>query len=81
MIGGGLHFAEDAQQVAAEELLHVLGGVASGHECGGDLGQVGGGADSVGWDGDAVEVGADADVVDAGDSDDMVEVVDEGVEG
>ena len=73
----GLYVAEDAKEVAAEEFFHVLGGVASGHECGGDFGEVGGGVDAFGRDGDAVEVGADADVVDAGDFDDVVEVIDE----
>ena len=71
---------EDAEEIAAEELAHVFGGVASRHEGGGDFGQVGGGVDAFGWDGDAVEVGADADVVDAGDSDDVIEVGYEGIE-
>ena len=70
----GLGVAEDAEKIAAEEFFHVLGGVASGHECGGDFGQVGGGVDAFGWDGDAVEVSTDADVVDAGDSDDVIEM-------
>lgn len=81
MVGGGLNGGEDAEEVASEEFLHVFGGVASGHERGGDLGEVGGGVDAFGWDGDSVEVGADAYVVDSGDFDDVVEVVDERVEG
>ena len=60
-----MHVAEDAEEIAAEEFFHVLGGVASGHECRGDLGEVGGRVDALGCDGNAVEVGADADMVDA----------------
>ena len=72
-----MYVAEDAEEIAAEEFLHVFGGVASGHERGGDFGEIGGGVDAFGWDGDAVEVGADADVVDAGDLDDVIEMIDE----
>ena len=74
---GGLYIAEDAEEIAAEELSHVLGGVASGHECSGDFREIGGRVDAFGWDGDAIEVGADADVVDTGCLDDVVEMIDE----
>ena len=77
MIGGSPYRGEVAEEVAAEEFFHVLGGVASGHEGGGDFGEIGGGVDAFGWDRDAVEVGAYADVVDAGDFNDVIEMINE----
>ena len=76
----GLNFGEDAEEVGAEDFFHLLGGVAAGHEGGGDFWEVGGVADFGGEDAEAVEVGADADVVDACDLRDVVEMIDEGFE-
>ena len=52
-----LDLAEDAQQVAAENLAAVFGGVAPCHQGFRDLWQIGGGVDTL-WRlaGDAVEV-------------------------
>src|SRR6185312_14071713 len=73
--GFALDFCEDAKQVAAEDFLHLLGGIAARQKRSGDFRQVGGAADFGGQDAEAVEVGADADVVDAGNFRDVVEVV------
>jgi hypothetical protein len=35
--GFGLNFREDAEEVAAEDFFHLLGGVAAGHEGGRDF--------------------------------------------
>jgi len=76
----GLNSTKDSQQVAAEELAHVFGGIAACHEGGGDFREVGCGVDLRGCCGDAIEVGAYADVLDAGDLDGVVEVIYERVE-
>jgi hypothetical protein len=44
----GLDLGEDTQEIAAENLLEVFGGVAAGQQGGGDLWQVGGGVDALG---------------------------------
>src|ERR1700753_1589236 len=70
----GLNIAKDAQEVAAEELFHVLGGIASRHQCSSDFRQIGSGVNAFGGNGNTIEVGTDANVVDAGDFDDVIEV-------
>src|ERR1039458_6771391 len=72
--------SEDAHQVAAQNLAHVVRRVATSQQRGGDLGQVGGGVDALGQCGDAVEVGANADGIDTRDPEDVVEVVDQRLE-
>src|ERR1035437_1276118 len=78
--GSALDGSEDAHQVSAQNLPHVVRRVATNQQRGGDLGQVRGRVDALGQRGDAVEVGADADVIDTRDPEDVVEVVDQRLE-
>ncbi len=70
----GAHYAE---QVAAVDLLDVVGGVALFEQSAGEGGELVVGLSSAGNTADSVEVGADADVVDATDLDSMIDLVDD----
>ena len=73
-----LDFAEDTEQVAAENLAAVFGGVAALHQGCRNLGQVGRRIEALGQlPADAIEVRTEADVIDACDFRDVVDVVDE----
>jgi hypothetical protein len=74
-------FAEDAEQVAAENLADIVGAVAAIEQGLCDFGQVGGGVDAGGsGSADAVEIRAEADVIDAGNFGDVVDVIDQRTE-
>ena len=75
-LGYFLHFAPDAEEVAAPELADLFFGVASAHQFESYVEGFGGAVPAV----DAaatVEVGRDADVVDADEFHGVVDVVDE----
>src|SRR5450432_3366619 len=59
--------AEDSEEVATEDLVHVRGRVTAGHEGLCDLRQVGGAVQTFGGRGNSIKVGTDPDVIDAGD--------------
>src|SRR5438309_472082 len=66
--------AHDSEEVAAVDLLDVVGGVALFEQGPGEGGKLVVGVEVGGNAGDAVEVGADADVVDAADFDSVVDL-------
>src|ERR1039458_6505190 len=79
----GLHFAadpfgfaEDAEQVAAQNLADIVGAVAAVEQDLRDSWQVGGGGGAFGrCAADAVKIRAQADVINASDFRDMVDVI------
>src|SRR5258707_8026259 len=76
-----LGLAEDAEQVAAQNLPNIVGAVAAIEQGLCDLWQVGGGVNALGGRAAyAVKIRAQADVVDACDFRDMVDVIDEGAQ-
>jgi len=79
--GAALDGAHDAEEVAAVDLLDVVGGVALFEQRAGEGGELVVGAKVGGDAADAVEVGADADVIDAADADGVVDLGDDVGEG
>ena len=80
-VADGLDLAEDAQQIAAENFLDVVGAVSAIEQGLRDLRQIGGGVHALRRGAaDAIEVRAQAHVIHSGDFGDVIDVIDQRLE-